>query len=117
MSRRLITPYDEGPDKAYLEFLASQTSDDSENTVTGAIYEQKKGKSKRKRNRTRSSTEEQEKGPERGQRRVSERLLSISSDVSIKSDNDTADNLELNLDCTHTAQVSPSCCCCCCCFC
>ena len=105
MSRRLITPYDESPEKAYLEYLASQTNEDSENAVTGATFEPKKSKSKRKRNRTKSSTEETERDTERGQRRISERLLSVSSDISIKSDEDTGSVHELSIDCTGDGKV------------
>ncbi|KAL4233187.1 hypothetical protein ACF0H5_007871 [Mactra antiquata] len=158
MSRRMITPYDEGPEKSYLEYLASINNEDSEHPVYGVTSEQKKGKSKRKRNRTKSSTEEQEKGSERGQRKAStseeqekgpergqkkasisedqekgsereqrklsttedkekgsgrgkrkgsERHLSISSDISVKSDNEVIDEMkELNVDCSNNAVTS-----------
>lgn len=106
MARRVITPYDESPDKAFLEYIASQAKDDSENTQVRALLDAKKNKSKKKRNRTKSSTEEQERGHERGQRRMSERHLSVSSDISVRSDEDLVSCQELSVDCSTDGKVS-----------
>ena len=94
MSRRVITPFDEGPEKWYLESLVKE-----EPTLTplGGSLDPKKQKSKRKRQRTKSSNEEYEgKGhASHGPRRGSERQLSISSDISAKSEEDLADVIEI----------------------
>ena len=94
MSRRVITPFDEGPEKWYLESLVKE---EPPLTPLGGNLEPKKQKSKRKRQRTKSSNEDYEgKGyGSHGPRRVSERQLSISSDISAKSEEDLADVIEI----------------------
>ena len=93
MSRRVITPFDEGPEKWYLESLVTE---EPHLTPLGTPIEPKKQKSKRKRQRTKSSTENYEvKGQGlHGPRRGSERQLSVSSDISVKSDEELADVIE-----------------------
>ena len=94
MSRRVITPFDEGPEKWYLESLVKE---EPPLTPLGGSLEPKKQKSKRKRQRTKSSNEDYEgKGHgSHGPRRGSERQLSISSDISAKSEEDLADVIEI----------------------
>ena len=96
MSRRQVTPFDEGPEKWYLESLVTE---ELPPTPSGTLLDTKKIKSKRKRNRTKSGTDEgqvvKSQGQEvKGQRRVSERQLSISSDVSAKSDDELVEVIE-----------------------
>ena len=97
MSRRHLTPFDEGPEKWYLESLVNEEMPPTH--TTGISLDNKKIKSKRKRHRTKSGTDEGQevKGQgqgSRGQRRVSERQLSISSDVSAKSDEEMVEVME-----------------------
>ncbi|XP_052808586.1 homeobox protein 5-like [Mya arenaria] len=72
MSRRMITPFDESPDRDFLEKLGNELGIDSESTPHGAPSEPKKSKSKRRRNRTKSSAEDGEKYGDRGLRNLSE---------------------------------------------
>ena len=122
MSRRQVTPFDEGPEKWYLESLVT---DELPPTPSGTLLDTKKIKSKRKRNRTKSGTDEgqvvKSQGQEvkgqghglqevkgqglRGQRRVSERQLSISSDVSAKSDDELVEVIE-SLNVKETSESS-----------
>lgn len=122
MSRRVITPYDEGPTKDFLESLTADLGDSSDPNTAGAPQDQKKGKAKRKRHRTKSSADEGDKGHERGPRKGSEsepgpermglrkgseRQMSVSSDISLMSeeDVDVCGRGELALDCTGAAKV------------
>lgn len=122
MSRRVITPYDEGPSREFLESLAAESLDTSEHAPSGTSFEMKKSKSRKKRHRTKSSADEADKGTERGprklsesekgldkrgSRRMSERQLSVSSDVSVKSDEDVEQTVQdLRIDCAGSTKVS-----------
>ncbi|KAK3580483.1 hypothetical protein CHS0354_001084 [Potamilus streckersoni] len=92
MSSRIITPYNEGPDKAFLEFLADQDEDQS-NTETSELSMPKKPKAKRKRQKSRSFSEEGEKGSLFIHSKT-ERHVSVSSDVSFKSDEDLTELMD-----------------------
>ena len=124
MSRRQITPYDARPSKDFLESLVAELGDNHENPSNLTPVDPKKGKSKKKRHRTKSTADEGDKshdrgtrkgsesekgpGPERGRpRRMSERQLSISSDISVKSEEDVELQavLELDMNCTVSAMV------------
>lgn len=77
MCRRVITPWDEGPDKAYLEELVQIPNMDESMDISG-----RKSKKKR-RSRNKSISEELDKSfPSR------QRQISISSDISVKSEDD-----------------------------
>ncbi|KAH3735613.1 hypothetical protein DPMN_042148 [Dreissena polymorpha] len=89
MSRRQITPYDEGPSRDYLQYLASEMQDSIDYHPLGTSLENRKVKAKKKRSRNKSGMEETEKD----QRRLSEsdiperglaRRVSESSDVAEK---------------------------------
>ena len=104
MSRRMVTPFDEGPEKWYLESLVTE---ETPLTPSGAMLEPKKQKAKRKRHRTKSGAEDLEgkgQGPH-GPRKGCERHLSVSSDISAKSDEELADVLE-NLSMEETVESS-----------
>ncbi|XP_076077944.1 inhibitor of Bruton tyrosine kinase-like [Mytilus galloprovincialis] len=78
MCRRIITPWDEGPDKAYLEEIAQGPKmEDNFETPT------RKSKSKKRRSRNKSMSEEVDKSGSLRQRQIS-----ISSDISVKSDDE-----------------------------
>ncbi|CAC5394250.1 unnamed protein product [Mytilus coruscus] len=78
MCRRIITPWDEGPDKAYLEEIAQGPKmEDSFETPA------RKSKSKKRRSRNKSMSEELDKSVTLRQRQIS-----ISSDISVKSDDE-----------------------------
>lgn len=78
MCRRVITPWDEYPSKAYLEELA-EIPDAEESIEIPA----RKSKSKKRRSRNKSTSEELDKSYPSYSR---QQQISISSDVSIKSD-------------------------------
>lgn len=89
MSRRFITPWSEGPDR---DFLAALTADLGSEHVPSTTPSTKKSKPKRRQGRTKSTSEE---SPSAGSGKLSttpcgaERQISISSDISIKSEDDT----------------------------
>ncbi|KAL3883749.1 hypothetical protein ACJMK2_029983 [Sinanodonta woodiana] len=92
MSSRIITPYNVGPDKAFLESLADQDEDQS-TTGTSELSIPKKPKTKRKRQKSRSVFEEGDKGS-RSIHTKTERQVSVSSDVCLKSDEDLTELMD-----------------------
>ncbi|XP_060067685.1 inhibitor of Bruton tyrosine kinase-like, partial [Ylistrum balloti] len=93
MSRRIITPYFDGPSKDFLECLAADM--DSEGPTLTNEGSQKKNKSKKRRSRQKSLSEDLEKTAQiRSQKR--DRQISVSSDHSVKSEEESLDNI-LNL--------------------
>ncbi|KAJ8314789.1 hypothetical protein KUTeg_006939 [Tegillarca granosa] len=87
MSRRKITPYFDGPNKTFLEELACIVNQDENPHVENVS---KKSRRKR-RSRTKSVSDETDKSGNdsfQGNRRTSERQISISSDTSIISEED-----------------------------
>jgi hypothetical protein len=83
MCRRVITPWDEYPNKVYLEELA-EIPDTEESIEIPA----RKSKSKKRRSRNKSTSEELDKSYPSYSR---QQQVSISSDVSIKSDDDVTE--------------------------
>ncbi|KAK7483280.1 hypothetical protein BaRGS_00025447 [Batillaria attramentaria] len=106
MSRRFITPWSDGPDH---DFLAALTAEfDSEHVHSVREPPVKKPKSKRRQGRTKSTSEDPpSSGPVKSPAapRGAERQISVSSDVSIRSEDDT----DLDESChTTTTQAVPA---------
>lgn len=87
MSRRIITPYYDGPSKDFLESLTADM--DQDGLASGGDGSQRKNKSKKRRSRQKSLSEEVEKV--RSQKR--DRQISVSSDISVKSEEESLDNI------------------------
>lgn len=90
MSRRIITPYFDGPSKDFLESLAAEM--DREGPTLASEGSQKKNKSKKRRSRQKSLSEDFEKSAQiRLQKR--DRQISVSSDISVKSEEESLDSI------------------------
>lgn len=95
MSRRMITPWSEGPEKEYLSALCAEFS--SEHALTSREPSNKKNKPRRRQNRTRSISEETQAPPSGVGKlpqlpspvEVIERQISVSSEVSVHSEEET----------------------------
>ncbi|XP_033741198.1 inhibitor of Bruton tyrosine kinase-like [Pecten maximus] len=103
MSRRIVTPYFDGPSKDFLETLAAEM--DREGPILTSEGSQKKNKSKKRRSRQKSLSEDLEKSAQiRSQKR--DRQISVSSDHSVKSEEESLDNI-LNLLATSPGSTEP----------
>lgn len=87
MSRRVITPFSDGPSKSFLEELTEDTSQIS-NSLTGESVTRK---SKTRRRRSRKSMSEDDGRRERD--RKMDRQISISSEKSLLSDEEEEKSL------------------------
>ena len=91
----MITPFNDGPDKDFLRSLVYD--EDKDNSGPQVAMDAKKVKPRKKRIRTKSVAEDWKKAPEKGSaqetgsRKMSERQMSISSDISLRSDEDLTD--------------------------
>lgn len=85
MSRRVITPFSDGPSKSFLEELAGDTSQIND-SLTG---ESATRKSKTRRRRSRKSVSEDDGRRER----KTDRQISISSEKSLLSDEEEENSL------------------------